>query len=561
MSAAGAPSTEPGHLEQSVGSHRDRVDRRLRAWEAENFVARLWAGDHRLWTAEPVAEITDRLGWLELPRTMLAAAAELRDLGREVASESIDDVLLFGMGGSSLAPEVFQRVLGSAEGHPSLTVMDSTHPDAVASVARGIDPARAFCLVSSKSGSTIETLSLFHFFWSLVEGNLDRPGSRFAAITDPGSSLEALGRERGFRRVINAPADVGGRYSAMSPFGLAPAALIGARIELLLESAAEMAAACAENALAAGANPGVELGAVLGELAAEGRDKLTFVTSESLAAFPDWIEQLIAESTGKDGRGIVPVAGEPPGEPASYGSDRLFAGLTLEGDDNGGVDRFLAAVGAAGHPWLRVHLQRSEELGGEMFRWEMATAAASSVLGVHPFNQENVQLAKSLASKAMAGESDGDSGLVPEVGIESDALAGSLSSWLAGAGEGDYLALQAYLPPELPVSRRLRKLQDLLRRRSGLAVTCGFGPRFLHSTGQLHKGGANNGVFLQLVNEPDTDLRVPERDYSFGRLIAAQADGDAGALLQGGRRLLRVRMGSDARVGLDRLAEAFGRTD
>ncbi len=555
MSATG-PAPAPS-LALELGAYRDAVAARLAAWESGDLVARLWAGDHRLWTAEPAPELTDRLGWLHLPRTMADSVAELRELAELVIADGIEDVLLFGMGGSSLAPEVFQRVLGNAAGHPPLTVLDTTHPDAVAGVARSIDPARTFCVVSSKSGSTIETASLFCFFWSLVEGNFDRPGSRFAAITDPGSSLEELGRERGFRRVLRAPADVGGRYSALSPFGLAPAALIGADVGALLETARAMAALCADARPGDGANPGVELGAALGELALAGRDKLTFFTSERLASLPDWLEQLIAESTGKDGRGIVPVAGEAPGDPAGYGRDRVFAGLTLDGDDPGNLEELLATVAEAGHPTLRARLARPEDLGAEMFRWEMATAVASSVLGVHPFNQENVQLAKSLASKAMAGASDESAARVREVEAGSAALAGALGAWAASAGEGDYYALQAYLPPDPPVGRRLRELQSLLRRRSGLAATCGFGPRFLHSTGQLHKGGANNGVFLQLVNEPDTDLRVPERDYSFGRLIAAQADGDAAALLQTGRRLLRVRMGSDPVAGIDRVLEAL----
>ncbi len=544
-------------LELSLGGHREAVDRRLDEWQSVDFVRRVWGGDHRLWVEEPAPELTDRLGWLRLPETMRGEVANLRSLAAEVAAADVDEVLLFGMGGSSLAPEVFQRVLGNAKGHPPLTVLDTTHPDAIASVARGIDPARTFCVVSSKSGGTIETTSLFYFFWSLIEGNHHAPGSRFAAITDPGSVLEQLGRERGFRAIVPGPPDVGGRFSALSTFGLLPAALIGADLDALLDSASTMAAACGDVEVGSGGNPGVALGAALGELAKVGRDKLTFLTTKSLESFPDWIEQLIAESTGKDGLGIVPVVGESAGDPGSYPPDRVFAALTLEGDDSTAVDEFLSAVGAAGHPWLRSRLRRPEDLGGEMYRWELATAAASSVLGVHPFNQENVQLAKALAKKAMAGESDPAGQAVHEVSVDSEGLAAVLAEWTASAGDGDYFGLQAYLPADPPLARALRRLQDRLNRLSARAVTLGFGPRFLHSTGQLHKGGANNGVFLQLVNVPETDLRVPETDYTFGRLIAGQADGDAAALLQTGRRLLRVRLGADPLPGLDRLTQAL----
>ncbi len=557
MSTGGVASSELARLDRSLGAYQDAVDRRLRSWEEERFVTRLGEGDHTLWTAEPAAELTDRLGWLSLPTTMGETVGTLRLLGDGVASEDFEEILLFGMGGSSLAPEVFQRILGNSHGYPPLTVVDTTHPDAIASVARGIDPARTFCVVSSKSGTTIETLSLFHFFWSLIEGNHERPGSRFAAITDPGSALEALGGERGFRSVIHAPADVGGRYSAMSPFGLVPAALIGADVDRLLGSADKMATACAHLELTKGTNPGVELGAILGELALAGRNKLTFLTSPRLEIFPDWIEQLIAESTGKDGCGIVPVVGELPGHPAKYSSDRVFTVLTLEGDDTTGLAEFLAAVANEGHPWLRIHLAQPSDLGAEIFRWEMATAAASSVLGVHPFNQENVQLAKTLASQAMASDGADEGDAVREVHVGSESLAPSLASWLASADDGDYLALHAYLPPHRPVQRLLRDLQNAVHLYSGRAATSGFGPRFLHSTGQLHKGGANSGVFLQLVNEPGTDLRVPERDYSFGKLIAAQADGDARALLQTGRRLLRIRLHSNPIAGLKAVLAAL----
>ncbi len=543
-----------GSVEMSLAGYEGAVERRLQAWRDDDFVQRLWDGDYRLWVDEPAAEITDRLGWLGLPEAMTPRLGEFAELAS--ALRGIDDVLLFGMGGSSLAPEVFQRVMGNAKGRPPLTVLDTTHPDAIASVARSIDPSRTFCIVSSKSGGTIETISLFYFFWSLVEGNVEAPGSRFAAITDPGSGLEALARERNFGAVVTAPPDVGGRFSALSPFGLVPAALIGGDVEGLVASGVAMASACAPSGDPA-ANPGVALGAALGELALGGREKLTFLTSPRLESFPDWVEQLVAESTGKDGLGIVPVVGEPLGEPTSYGADRVFVGVTLEGDSGSVVESFLTGAKAAGHPCLRFHLESPTELGAEMYRWEVATAVASSALHVHPFNQENVQLAKTLAKAAMSGESQNSGERVRQLACDAPGLGAVLEEWAAGGSAGEYLSLQAYLPADPPIARKLRELQGRWRRRTGLAVTSGFGPRFLHSTGQLHKGGANNGLFLQLVNEPDTDLRVPETDYTFGKLIAGQADGDAAALLQTGRRVLRLRLGKSPLEDLDRLLDTI----
>jgi transaldolase/glucose-6-phosphate isomerase len=374
-----------------LGGYAAAVDARLAKWQEEGFGRRLWEKDHQLWSPEPIPELTDRLGWLGLPVGMTAEADRLSRLAREMAEEEIRDAVVLGMGGSSLAPEVFAHTFSPAFRQPAVSVLDSTHPDAVRALAARIDPARSVFVVSSKSGTTTETLSFFQYFWELLAKVPDR-GRHFVAVTDPGTPLEKLARERGFRAVFNAPSDVGGRYSALTPFGLVPAALLGVNIGQLLARARGMAEACGPEEEVA-ANPGLRLGAALGELALAGRDKVTFITSHFLESFPEWIEQLIAESTGKttlaggQQRGIVPVAGEPLGPPEAYGDDRFFAALLLKGDDVSAIEERLHVLEAAGHPVGRFWLSDRYDLGAEMFRWEMATAAAGAVLQVNPFDE------------------------------------------------------------------------------------------------------------------------------------------------------------------------------
>ncbi|HET9225436.1 MAG TPA: phosphoheptose isomerase, partial [Thermoanaerobaculia bacterium] len=459
----------------------------------------------------------------------------------------IRDAVVLGMGGSSLAPEVFARTYGSANGYPRLTVLDSTHPEAVRSLAARLDPARTLFVVSSKSGTTTETLSLFRSFWQWTGG----AGRQFVAVTDPGSFLEKLARERGFRAVFNAPEDVGGRYSALTNFGLVPAALLGVDVRELLLRARSMAELCTEPAAS---NPGLILGAAMGELALAGRDKVTFLASRAIESCPDWIEQLVAESTGKHGHGIVPVVGERPGEPGVYGQDRFFVGLFL-GDDRP-LETRLAALEEIGHPVARFRLSEPADLGREMYRWEMATAAAGAVLGVNPFDQPDVQLAKELATRAMKERSS--SAPADEIrASDAGPLGSALEHWLSGAGPGSYLGVHAYLPAAQETAEILHDIQARLRDRTRLATTLGYGPRFLHSTGQLHKGGPDTGRFLQIVDEPERDLPVPETDFTFGTLIRAQADGDRGALEQRGRRVMRLNLGTAVSGGLARLREAL----
>jgi transaldolase/glucose-6-phosphate isomerase len=551
----------PERAEWRLGRYEAAVGARLARWEEEGFARRLWEKDHRLWSAEPIPELADRLGWLELPDTMTAEVGRLSRFAREIAAEGIRDAVVLGMGGSSLAPEVYARTFGAAFGRPAVTVLDSTHPDAVRALAARLDPAKSLFVVSSKSGTTIEVTSFLHYFWERLKEAPER-GRRFVAVTDPGTPLEKLARESGFREVFNAPAEVGGRYSALTPFGLLPASLLGVDAGQLLSHGRAMAQACRR---ADAANPGLSLGAALGELALAGRDKVTFVTSHSLESFPDWLEQLVAESTGKTAfgggrrRGIVPVVGEPLGPPEAYGGDRFFAALLLDGDDVSALAPRLDALERAGHPVARFRLAGRYDLAAEMFRWQVATAAAGAVLGVNPFDQPDVQLAKELANEAMKhGGAPAAGGDAASAG-DPQALAAALAGWLGGARPGDYLGIHAYLPPRPPASQALRALQAALHAKTRLAVTVGYGPRFLHSTGQLHKGGPDRCRFLQLVDEPAEDLAVPGAGYTFGTLIRAQADGDRRALERRGRPVLRVQLGREGEEGLRRLTEAAGR--
>lgn len=539
-----------------LGGYAAAVDARLARWQAEAFGRRLWEKDSTLWSPEPIPELTDRLGWLELPNTMTAEADRLTRLAREMADEEVRDAVVLGMGGSSLAPEVFSRTFAPAFRQPAVSVLDSTHPDAVRALAARLDPEKTVFVVSSKSGTTTETLSFFYYFWELLAKVPER-GRHFLAITDPGTPLEKMARERGFRGVFNAPPEVGGRYSSLTPFGLVPAALLGVNAGQLLARARGMAEACAPEEDAA-ANPGLRLGAALGELALAGRDKVTFVTSHSLESFPEWIEQLIAESTGKtlltgkERTGIVPVAGEPLGPPEAYGDDRVFAALLMKGDDVSEIEERLKVLEGAGHPVARFRLSDRYDLAAEMFRWAMATAAACAVLEVNPFDQPDVQLAKELAGKAMKAAASGgpqtDGREVKAANPKS--LGAALLKWLSGARPGDYLGLQAYLAPGPRTTEVLRAIQAALHAKTRLAVTFGYGPRFLHSTGQLHKGGPDRCRFLQLVDEPAEDLPVPETSYTFGTLIRAQAKGDRQALKQRGRTVLRIQLGLDEDQGL-----------
>jgi len=534
----------PDPVSFHLGGHEGRVVERLQAWQNDDFACRMWRRDPTLWAEEDTPEITNRLGWLNLPESMQEQAEEITAFADSV-KDAFDDVVVLGMGGSSLAPDVFGKVFDAADGYPDLTVLDSTHPDAVTALADDLALERTLFVVASKSGTTTETLSFFRYFWDRVSGVTDTPGDHFVANTDPGSDLVALGKERGFRAVFRAPPDVGGRYSALTPFGLVPAALMGIDLQRLLDRA-WAAEAGSDFCVEAPNNAGLELGAALGELATAGRDKVTFVTSPSLEAFPAWQEQLIAESTGKDDTGIVPVDGEPLAGPKAYGDDRVFVYFYLDGEQDRATIGTLDALEEAGHPVISIRLDDRYDLAREMYRWEMGVAAAGAILGIHPFNQPNVEAAKRLATEAMNTE-DGAGGNVDGqtrtiVADDTGALQQAVGDWLGAADETSYLGVQAYLAPTAATEEALRTLQETLRDRTGLATTLGYGPRFLHSTGQLHKGGPPNGLFLQLVDTPSDEVSVPETDYTFTELIAAQATGDYQALQEAERTVLRVRV-------------------
>ena len=576
-------------IDLSAGPHMEGVERRLREWAAEEAVSRLWRPDPTLWSADPdTPELAERLGWLDLPETAPAALGPLEEL-RAGVPFWFTDLVLLGMGGSSLAPEVIARTM-PGEGLP-LTLVDTTHPGALRDL-EWLRPANTIFVVSSKSGTTVETLSLFRHFWSRTAEVVEDPGAHFIAITDPGSPLAELGREREFRAVFEAPPDVGGRFSALSPFGMAPAALAGADVTALLAEAAAAADTCKDEAHD---NPGLLLGAALGELALAGRDKVTFIAASDWEAFPDWAEQLLAESTGKEGRGIVPVVAEPPRPPDEYGEDRAFVGLLLGGDAAreaeqwGEVDEtpdLLDALEAAGHPTLRIRLEQPEELGALFFVWEVGVAMAGAALGIHPFNQPDVQLAKRLARRAIRGpdapdETEADEAQASEAEtVETDEIdlvwelpqfghapprtpvppdleriRARMEGFLAEVTPTDYIAVQAFLAGGEEEEGLLGTLRAALAGATGATTTLGYGPRFLHSTGQLHKGGADNGVFLQLVDDAGEHVHVPETDFTFRQLIRAQALGDLEALGHRDRRVLRVRVGGPEGLGLRRLIQ------
>jgi transaldolase/glucose-6-phosphate isomerase len=541
-----------------IGPYERGVENRVQTWRDQDFLRRFWDKDPTLWFPEKEPEIEDRMGWLHLPEMMQRKIDDLTRFTEEVRSEGRAHVVLLGMGGSSLAPEVFQRTFGNAPGYPELTVLDTTHPDAVRSLEERVDISKALFLVSSKSGTTLETLSLFRYFWKRMDESGIHPGQNFVAITDPDSPLDKVAREREFRAVFRAPTDVGGRYSAFTVFGLIPAALVGVDVRRLLERGAEAAEKNSSHVDPEEAS-GFLLGAALGEMARE-RNKLTILASPALDSFPDWLEQLIAESTGKCGKGLIPVVNESRISVEEYGRDRMFVGLFEQGENNRELDGFLEKLEDMEHPVIRILLDDAYDLGQQIFLWEIGVASAGTILGIHPFNQPDVQLAKELAKKAMSeGSSDENKDKRGE-GIEvtdRPKLAEELKSWISQAQKGDYLGIQAYLAPNPSTTEALQSIRHALLKKTRLATTLGYGPRFLHSTGQLHKGGPNSGLFLQLVDEPEQDIAVPETDFAFGALIRAQARGDLEALRQRDRRVIRVNLNQDVQSGLHLVKEVL----
>jgi len=507
----------------------------LQQLTADEIVPRIFAADHTIWSSRP-DEITNRLGWLRLPQTMPARIPSLREFATSLHGEGFAHVVLLGMGGSSLAPDTLARIFPPRPGALSLEVLDSTHPESVLRTARNARRVKTLFLVATKSGTTSETVSLFQYFYrALVSQGVSDPGRRFAAITDPGSPLAGEAARVGFRKTFLNPPDIGGRYSALSLFGLVPAALLGLDLETWLCTAQDVARTCSGD-VPPQDNPALQLGCYLGAAALAGRDKATFLTSRTLAPFGDWIEQLIAESSGKDGTGILPVLELAGTRATRYSEDRALVLISHGGDSD--LQSAADALVHAGHPVARVDVSDSTDLSGQFFLWEMATAIACHLLGVHPFDQPNVESAKRLAREA--ADVARRTGSVPT--LTDRALdARGLIAGLADLSQGDYVGVHAYLPASNGFSNALHALQAAIRDRFGVAVTVGYGPRFLHSTGQLHKGDAGRGRFIQLVSPDMPSVPIPDgtdgtaSSLSFAGLIVSQAHGDRRALAAAGR--------------------------
>jgi transaldolase/glucose-6-phosphate isomerase len=540
----------------SPGKYEAAVEAGLGQLAEENLVERIWAGDYTVWKPDP-KEITNRLGWLAIADEMLGNVERLNEFVDDVRGAGYRDVVLLGMGGSSLAPEVFSKVFGTADGYLNLTVVDSTDPGMILEAADGLDLSKSLFIVATKSGGTAETLSMFKYFYNQVaaELGLENAGEHFVAITDPGSSLIDLAQKYDFREIFLNNPNIGGRYSALSYFGLLPAALIGVDLARLLDQA-RIAMANGQESGADATNVAAVLGVVMGKLALKGVDKLTLITSPSLASFGDWVEQLIAESTGKEGKGILPVVGEAPAAAEEYSADRLFVYLKLDGENT--YDKAITALEKAERPLVRLLLANRYELGRQFFLWELATAVAGACLGIQPFDQPNVESAKVAARKMIAAYLE--SGSLPESDTHSP-TAESLKTFLQEAQPGDYVSIQAYIKPSAAADAALDALRLAIRQLTGLPVTVGYGPRFLHSTGQLHKGDGGNGFFIQLTGSMPQDISIPdeagktESGTTFGVLITAQALGDAAALREAGRRVIHYDLGDDIAGGISTLSE------
>jgi transaldolase/glucose-6-phosphate isomerase len=560
-------STSVRAPEFALGDAVDAFAEAVERARTEEWATRLFDHDVSLWTEDPevARAIADRLGWLDAPIEFADRIAALEGFGDGVVQAGFTTAVVAGMGGSSLTPDVLHRTFGTQEGYLDLRILDSTDPAAVAAVFDDLDPLKTLVIVASKSGTTTEPNAFLAYFWDLAHKALDKvghhayetPGALVAAITDPGKSLEAIRHHDQFREIFLNPPDIGGRYCALTYVGLVPASLIGLDLDALLASAIAMLGACREPDAAL--NPGVSLGIAMGTLAKAGRDKLTFLTDDEISSFGAWAEQLIAESTGKHRVGIVPIDLEPLGAPSAYGNDRVFVRLSVAHGTHGGRDALATDLEAAGHPVIRIALADPIDLGGEFVRWEVATAIAGAVLQIDPFDQPNVEEAKNLTREVLAKAGRGEpiqtaeAPLTPRDPALSDALAGHLRRRAPNA----YLALQAFIAPTPTRDEAMARIRTLLRDRTRNATTAGYGPRFLHSTGQLHKGGAPIGWFLQFTADHPDDRDIPGWPYTFGGLIDAQAAGDFAALDGHGLPILRIHLGADPDAGLAALERAL----
>jgi transaldolase / glucose-6-phosphate isomerase len=552
------------------------VEATLKDWQSGNKMARLWQGDASLWTSDDESKW---LGWLRVVEEQLAQTKQFADLAADAVKGGFTHALLLGMGGSSLCPEVFKITFGKQKGHPELHVLDSTDPAQIKAVQGQVDLAHTLCIVASKSGSTLEPNIFKQYFFDEIQKVVgkEKVGEHFISITDPGSKMQQVAERDHFRKIFFGLASIGGRYSALSNFGIVPAAVMGLDVRRFLDRTEEMVQACAPNA-PVDQNPGTVLGAILGTLGNLGRNKVTIVTSPEIHDVGAWLEQLIAESTGKIGKGLIPIDREALGAPEVYGNDRLFAHLRLASEPDTAQKQKLDALRKAGHPVIEIELADIYDIGQEFFRWEIATAVAGSILKINPFNQPDVEASKIVTRQLTeayekSGKLPEEAPIFEEGGIElftdernaenlaklvgnDRSLTGFLRAHLNQLGVGDYLGLLGYIQMNAEHEEQLQLIRHAVRNSKHVATCLGFGPRFLHSTGQAYKGGPNTGVFLQITCDDANDLQVPEQKYTFGTVKAAQARGDFQVLADRKRRALRVHLPKDVNAGLEKLKQA-----
>jgi transaldolase / glucose-6-phosphate isomerase len=555
----------PGPLAGAVAASVDD-------WKKNNKIVRLWQKDASLWTG---TDESNWLGWLTITEEQLAHIDVLKQIAADVRKSRFKHALLLGMGGSSLCPEVLRMTFGKIKGFPELHVLDSTDPAQIMAIEAKVDLKSTICIVSSKSGSTLEPNIYKQYFFERIKSKVGEKeaGSRFIAITDPGSKMQQVAEAEKFRRIFFGVPSIGGRYSALSNFGMIPGAVMGLDVAKFLKNTEEMVEACGTTS-AADANPGVILGTILGTAAKLGRDKITIIASPGISDLGAWLEQLIAESTGKIGKGIIPVDREHLAKPATYGNDRVFAYLRLASKPNKAQDAAVTALDKAGHPVVRITLPNAYNLGQEFFRWEIATAVAGSIIGINAFNQPDVEASK-IETRKLTSQYESTGSLPPESPFFEDKgiklfadeknaaalkggadLAGVLKAHLSRLGAGDYFAVLGYITMNAANETSLQAIRHAVRDKKRVATVLGFGPRFLHSTGQAYKGGPNSGVFLQITCDDAEDLPVPGQKYTFGVVKAAQARGDFAVLAERGRRALRVHLGKNLKSGLATLTKA-----
>lgn len=544
------------HFKTFLGQYKTEIDNAGKELTEKKIVERIWQKDFTVWSDKP-DEITNRLGWLISPEVSLSSLDEINSFVSSVCADGFTHALLLGMGGSSLAPEVFAQTFGVKKGFLDLSVLDSTDPGAVLECSRKFDPAKTLYIVSTKSGGTVETFSFMKFFYNQVQEKLgkEKVGNHFVAITDPGSGLETTAKQLKFRKIFLNDPNIGGRYSALSLFGVVPAALIGMNVKEFLGRAEKIAL---DSKVSNYENDSATLGVIVGELAKFGKDKVTFITSPQIEHFGIWVEQLIAESTGKVGKGILPVVGEEILSPEYYSNDRVFVYMHLSDDHK--YDSEVLALKNSNHPVVEIILDDVYNLGAEMFRWEIATAVASWRIGIQPFDQPNVESAKILARKMV--QEYKEKGKLPELkltlsengisvygDVKAATLQNAINDFLSSIENGSYVSIQAYLKPEEKTSAALQTLRTKIQKKYKVATTIGYGPRFLHSTGQLHKGDAGNGLFIQFISDMPEDANIPDEagesksSMSFGVLKNAQALGDREALIENKRKTITIKLG------------------